>query len=236
MWRRFLPACLVVGLVVGELVLPASAGAAAAACDGTAGNESAAIELALSCDRPVAVDSTRTEFSQVVAQPDGHLRLEVGVTPQRARSGAGWADIDLSLSRGADGQLRPAVSVADVAFSGGGSGPPITLTRGGRTVTLSWPGALPAPTVSDDSATYAEVLRGVDLVVRATSTGFTHTLVIKSAGAAAQPAVAGVRIRLGGQGKELRIPHQSHRQGSVPYFERVVGVVSVPGWTPRSRR
>ena len=94
--------------------------------------------------------------------------------------------------------MRPAVSVADVAFSDGGSGPLVTLTRGGRTVTLSWPGTLPVPTVSGDSATYAEVLPGVDLVVRATGTGFSHALVVKSAAAAAQPEVAEVRFRLGG--------------------------------------
>ena len=123
------------------------------------------------------------------------------MVPQRARQGAGWADVDLSLRSAADGRLRPAVSVADVAFSGGGSGPLVTLTRAGRTLTLSWPGTLPVPTVSEDSATYGEVLPGVDLVVRATSTGFTHTLVIKSAAAAAQPGVAELRFRLGGSAR-----------------------------------
>ncbi|WP_433366818.1 LamG-like jellyroll fold domain-containing protein [Actinoplanes sp. CA-142083] len=198
MWRRILPVCLVAGLAVGQLVVPALAGVSAAACADQAGTEPAAAKLAVSCDRPVTVESSQTEFSQVVAQPDGHLRLESAVEPQRARRGSGWADLDLALSRGGDGQLRPAVSVADVAFSGGGSGPLVTLTRAGRTVTMSWPGNLPVPTVFDDSATYAEVLPGVDLVVRATSTGFTHALVIKSAQAAAQPGVASVRFRLGG--------------------------------------
>ncbi|WP_433364991.1 LamG-like jellyroll fold domain-containing protein [Actinoplanes sp. CA-142083] len=198
MWRRILPVCLVAGLAVGQLVVPALAGVSEAACADRAGTERAAVELAVSCDRPVTVDSSRTEFSQVTAQPDGHLRFESAVEPQRARRGAEWADLDLSLTRGGDGQLRPAVSVADVAFSGGGSGPLITLTRGGRTLTMSWPGNLPLPTVSDDSATYAEVLPGVDLVVRATSTGFTHALVVKSAAAAAQPGVANARFRLGG--------------------------------------
>ncbi len=89
MWRRFLPACLVAGLVVGELVVPALASVAIAACGDLAGSESAAVELAVSCGRPVMVDSSRTEFSQVVAQPDGHLRLEAAVVPQRARRGAG---------------------------------------------------------------------------------------------------------------------------------------------------
>lgn len=60
------------------------------------------------------------------------------------------------------------MSVADVAFSDGGDAPMVTLTRGGGTVALSWPEALPAPTVSGDSVTYPNVLPDVDLVVRAT--------------------------------------------------------------------
>lgn len=149
----------------------------------------------------MVVDSSRNEFSQVVAQPDGHLRFESAVVPQRARRGGGWADVDLSLSPGADGRLRPAVSVADVTFSSGGSGPLITLTRQGQKVTMSWPGALPAPTVSGAAATYPEVKPGVDLVVRATETGFTHTLVIKTAAAAAQPGIAEIRFAMGGTAK-----------------------------------
>ncbi|AGL16591.1 FG-GAP repeat-containing protein [Actinoplanes sp. N902-109] len=189
------------GLIVGGLAVPAFHGASQAACGDRAGSEPAAIKLAISCDQPVAVDSSRTEFSQVVAQPDGRLRFESAVVPQRARKGSGWADLDLRLSRGGDGRLRPAVSVADVAFSGGGSGPLVTLTRGGQTMTMSWPGALPAPVITGDAATYPEVLSGVDLVVRATGTGFAHALVIKSAAAAAQPGIATIRFRLGGSAR-----------------------------------
>ncbi|MET8045436.1 LamG-like jellyroll fold domain-containing protein [Micromonospora sp. NPDC005215] len=57
---------------------------------------------------------------------------------------------------------------------------------------------MPTPSVSGDSATYPEVLAGVDLVVRATATGFTHALVIKSAAAAANPALREIRFGLGG--------------------------------------
>ncbi|MEV0902629.1 LamG-like jellyroll fold domain-containing protein [Actinoplanes sp. NPDC049802] len=144
------------------------------------------------------MNSSRTEFSQVTAQPDGRLRFESSVVPERARRGAEWAEIDLELRPGNDGRLRPAVSVADVAFSAGGSGPLATLTRAGRTMTMSWPGTLPPPTVSGASATYADVLDDVDLVVRATATGFTHTIVIRTAAAAAQAGVREIRFELGG--------------------------------------
>ncbi|SCG70496.1 hypothetical protein GA0070560_1353 [Micromonospora halophytica] len=62
---------------------------------------------------------------------------------------------------------------------------------------MSWPGKLPTPTVQGDSATYPEVFPGVDLVMRATTTGFTHVLVIKTAQAAANPAVRTVELIVG---------------------------------------
>jgi hypothetical protein len=198
MGRRFFAACVAVGVVAAGLTVPALTVPAAAACGDEAGDEAAAVRLAVSCAQPVVVDVSRNEFSQVVAQPDGHLRFESAVVPQRARRGDGWADVDLSLSPGADGRLRPAVSVADVTFSNGGPGPLVTLTRQGKTVTMAWPGTLYPPTVTGDAATYTEVKPGVDLVVRATETGFTHTLVIKTAAAAAQSGIAEISFTMGG--------------------------------------
>ncbi|GIJ78831.1 hypothetical protein Xph01_32630 [Micromonospora phaseoli] len=167
-------------------------------CADIAGSEVEARVLAASCGRPVVVDGSRTEFTEVTALPDGRLQFASAVVPQRAHEAGGWRDIDLNLARGGDGLWRPGVSVADVVFSGGGDGAMVTLTRGGRTVTLSWPGTLPAPTVSGDSLTYADVLADVDLVVRATRTGFTHVLVVKTRAAATHPDVRESRFRIGG--------------------------------------
>ncbi|GAA2906561.1 hypothetical protein Acy02nite_75010 [Actinoplanes cyaneus] len=93
-------------MIAAGLVAPALTGPAVAACD----DEASARRLAVSCAQPVAVDASRNEFSQVVAQPDGHLRFESAVVPQRARRSDGWADVDLSLSPGtavlAFGQTR----------------------------------------------------------------------------------------------------------------------------------
>ncbi len=62
----------------------------------------------------------------------------------------------------------PAVTTSPVALSGGGSGPLAVLATAGRTLTLSWSaGALPTPTLSGSTATYANVLAGVDLIVTA---------------------------------------------------------------------
>ncbi|MDR6318677.1 hypothetical protein J3R03_002873 [Actinoplanes couchii] len=178
--------------------VPALTSPVLAACSEAAATEAAAAALAASCGKPVVVDALRNEYSQVTAQPDGRMTFESSVLPERVQRGEGWVDVDLDLAAGVDGLLRPAASVADVAFSNGGAAPLVTLTRGGRAMTMSWPGTLPPPVIVENSAKYSEVLPGVDLVVRATETGFTHVLVIKSAAAAAQSAVREVRFELGG--------------------------------------
>jgi RHS repeat-associated protein len=60
---------------------------------------------------------------------------------------------------------------------------------------VSWPSALPAPSVAGATATYPDVFPGVDLVVTAEVTGaFTETLVIKDKAAAADPQLAGLTL------------------------------------------
>ncbi|MFG1654361.1 LamG-like jellyroll fold domain-containing protein [Micromonospora sp. NPDC049275] len=184
---------------------PASAAPAAPSCDSLAAAESQALELAAACDRAVVVDASRTEYTQVVAQPDGRLQLESSVVPQRTHlSDGSWADVDLTLHAGEDGLLRPMASVADVAFSAGGDTPLVTLTRASKSMQFSWPGRLPSPVLSGDSATYPAVMPDVDLVVRATPTGFTHVLVVRSAKAAKNPALREVALKLGGDAKLSR--------------------------------
>ncbi|MDG4794274.1 LamG domain-containing protein [Micromonospora sp. WMMD1082] len=207
-WRRGLSAGVAALLAVGVVGVPAPGRVVAGApqCADVADSEVEAKALATSCDQPVVVDASRTEFAEVTALPDGRLQFASAVVPQRTRKAGRWADIDLDLARGGDGLWRPGASVADVAFSGGGDGPMVALTRGGRTVTLSWPRTLPAPAVSGDSLTYPNVLADVDLVVRATRTGFTHVLVVKTRAAATHPDVRAPRFRIGGDAKVVPGP------------------------------
>ncbi|XVU28288.1 LamG domain-containing protein [Actinoplanes sp. CA-054009] len=165
----------------------------------SAADEVAAKRLALSSGERVEVLSERTEYTQVFASPEGGLTAESAVLPQRVhRADGSWADVDLTLRAGAS-DLRPTASVADVRFSDGGAGPMVTLVRLGKSLTVSWPlGDLPAPTVNGDSATYADVLPDVDLVLRATMDGFAHVLVVKTAAAAADPKLAQIQFDLGG--------------------------------------
>ncbi|MFF5104365.1 DNRLRE domain-containing protein [Streptomyces sp. NPDC000134] len=65
-----------------------------------------------------------------------------------------------------------------------------TLSSGGHEITLSWPGAVPEPVISGSSALYRNVFDGVDLLLTAQASGFSHVLIVHSARAAAAPALA----------------------------------------------
>ncbi|KAB1929178.1 LamG domain-containing protein [Micromonospora noduli] len=189
------------------VVLPVAAAPAAAACAGEARTEMAAAAMAAACDQAVVVDASRSEYARVVAQPDGRMTFESAVVPQWTRKTGGWTDINLELFRDADGLLRPRASAADVTFSSGGSGPLVIVKNAAKTMTMSWSGgSLPEPAVDGDSATFPNVLPDVDLVLRATRVGFTHVLVVKSAGAASNPAVRQIRFDLGGDAQVRHSP------------------------------
>ncbi|MEU4336289.1 hypothetical protein AB0F59_16950 [Micromonospora lupini] len=201
--RGLLAAGIAASIGVTLLAAPASAAPATPAqrapASGTAGREAVqATATATRTGQRVEVVSARTELTQVFAKPGGGFVSETAAVPQRIRQSDGsWSDVDLSLRRDATG-LRPTVSPTDLVFSSGGRGPAATLTSGKSAMTLGWPGGLPAPTVSNDAATYPEVLPGVDLVLTATHTGFTHVLVVKTPQAAANPALREIRFDLGG--------------------------------------
>lgn len=148
--------------------------------------------------------SQRSENSQVYVNPDGTYTQDVYATAQRVRQGNALVGIDPTLQPGADGRLTTKATAVGLEFSGGGSGPLATITRDGRSVSLTWPGgALPAPVASGDSATYPEVLPGVDLKVRAGVSGFGELLVVKSAQAAANPALANIKFQVATDGVTL---------------------------------
>ncbi|MFB7176124.1 LamG-like jellyroll fold domain-containing protein [Streptomyces sp. NPDC056257] len=135
------------------------------------------------------MEASRTESSQLFANPDGTFTLESSAAPVRARQDDGsWAPIDTTLVVGADGGVKAKSTATRVRFSGGGAGhDTVTLTKGDRKVSLSWPDALPKPTLSGSTATYANVLPDVDLKLTAAATGFTQVLVVKTAAAAKNP-------------------------------------------------
>ncbi|WP_405490192.1 hypothetical protein [Streptomyces sp. NBC_00096] len=96
----------------------------------------------------------------------------------------------------ADGKVVSKAATVSVSFSGGGTGPLLTGVKDGRTLSLSWPKALPKPTLAANVATYADVLPDVDLQVKAEAEGFSQLLVVKTAAAAANPELAALKFKV----------------------------------------
>ncbi|MFF3504462.1 DNRLRE domain-containing protein [Streptomyces sp. NPDC003247] len=71
-----------------------------------------------------------------------------------------------------------------------------TMTSDGHDVTLSWPGTLPEPVISGSSALYRNVFDGVDLMLTAQASGFSHVLIVHSAQAAKDAALTGLSYGL----------------------------------------
>jgi hypothetical protein len=151
-------------------------------------DEAAAGAAAITCGGRVEIGSERTESSQIYANPDGSQTIEQYAYPQRVRRPDGtWADLDATLLPNPDGSYSPRASTVEMTLSGGGEGSLLTGRRADTAFTLTWPDALPAPVVSGASATYAEIMPGVDLIVTAQETGFSEVLVVKNRLAAKNP-------------------------------------------------
>ncbi|MYQ52806.1 MULTISPECIES: FG-GAP-like repeat-containing protein [unclassified Streptomyces] len=158
--------------------------------DGSLSEEDKALQEAQSTDRPAELMSARTETSDTWALPDGSFSVKrYGSAIRMLRNGA-WVATDPSLVFAEDGTVVPKASMVSVAFSGGGTGPLLSGVKDGRTLTLSWPTPLPKPVVSENVATYSEVLPGVDLQLKAEVEGFSQLFVVKNAAAAADPGLS----------------------------------------------
>ncbi|MFJ1621786.1 LamG-like jellyroll fold domain-containing protein [Streptomyces sp. NPDC088190] len=153
--------------------------------------------------RPVEVMSLRGESREVFATPDGNLEAQEHLRPVRTRVGGEWKAIDTALARTGDGGVAPKASTVGLEFSGGGSTPLVRMKKAGRELALSWPGKLPAPSLDGATATYAEVLPGVDLRMEAQEDGFAQLLVVKSAQAAQSEELAELRLRLAVDGMDV---------------------------------
>ncbi|MFI0939445.1 LamG-like jellyroll fold domain-containing protein [Streptomyces sp. NPDC021020] len=197
-----LAAFVVAGLAVG-MVQPLATGAAAAPTQApgkapasgraaqpqAAASESAALAQAASTGQRVEVTSLRDESSETYATPGGGLETDQHLRPVRARVGGTWKPVDNTLVRRPDGTVGPAVAAVGLTLSGGGNAPLVTMEQAGRSLSYTWPAALPAPTLSGDTATYKDVLPGVDLQMRADTDSFHEVLVVNTAAAAKNPAL-----------------------------------------------
>ncbi|MFH9548728.1 LamG-like jellyroll fold domain-containing protein [Streptomyces sp. NPDC051445] len=176
------------------------------ASDGKALSEEEAQAEAVAADRQVEAVNLRTERSETLANPDGTFTLREYVQPVRVFKSGKWAPVDTTLVQASDGSWTPRASTADMALSDGGAGPFATLDRAGKQMSLSWPGpgTLPRPKVEGSTATYADVLPGVDLTVTADVDGFSHLLVVKTPEAAQNPRLAEISLPVTTRGVEVR--------------------------------
>ncbi|WP_424210776.1 FG-GAP-like repeat-containing protein [Streptomyces sp. BI20] len=218
--RTPMACALVLGLAAGPVSLAGTAvaapvpdgGAARAAAEESARNpgavtsgigEEEALERAARTGEPVEVTALRTEFATVYANPHGTLTRESSLLPVRVRQGDRYVPVDETLRATDRGTVAPVATTVALEFSGGGEGPLATITRDGRSLTVGWPAPLPRPVLTADTATYPEVLPGVDLRMKAEVTGFRQLLVVKTPEAARNPALDRLRFDLAGEGVEV---------------------------------
>ncbi|MFF1379985.1 FG-GAP-like repeat-containing protein [Streptomyces sp. NPDC058308] len=161
-------------------------------------------QAARSGDR-VEVVSRRTEYATVHANPDGTFTQDTSTVPVRTKVDGKLVDVDETLVKRSDGTLAPRAASVGVRFSGGGKKNPLaTVVRDGRSMSVGWPGELPTPQVDRGTATYPDVLPGVDLKLRASVNGFQQVLVVRNADAARDPALKSLRFALASDGVDVR--------------------------------
>ncbi|GLY67241.1 LamG-like jellyroll fold domain-containing protein [Amycolatopsis taiwanensis] len=204
--RGLLLPLIVLVAVVASLIepvggFPIASAATAASVPDQAPDEASAMAFARQGNKSVLVSSATNETSQTVANPDGSWTLTEYVHPVRVRQGSGWADIDTTLVKRSDGSIGPKATTVALSVNPGGSGSaktPIVTAADGKdhAVGLRWMSDLPVPVLAGDTATYAEVLPGADLKVRAMPEGYQETVVIKTREAAQNPALATIPLGL----------------------------------------
>ncbi len=206
---------LLTGITASGLIFlpPAAAGTAAAAdsaaslsdpvAEGSKSEEEYALEQAQATGQPYELTDARTESTDTWALPDGSWSVRRYGTPVRLLRDGTWLATDASLVFAANGSVQPKASTVDVTFSGGGTAPLLTGVKDGRTLSLTWPKALPKPVLTENVATYAEILPGVDLQLKAEVEGFSQLLVVKTAQAAQNPELASLKYKLDTVGLEV---------------------------------
>ncbi|MFE3559120.1 ricin-type beta-trefoil lectin domain protein [Streptomyces sp. NPDC059193] len=184
---------------------PAGGASADAAAKAEAGpGEARASEQAQASGKPVEVAEQRDEYTQVIANPDGSFTWKQYVRPAFTKVDGTWQNTDATLEETADGRITPAAATFGISFSGGGTTPLATLQREGKTMSLSWPDALPEPRIEGETALYPEVLPGVDLKLVAAVDGFAQHLVVKTPEAAKNPRLAKLTFGLKNKGLGLK--------------------------------
>ncbi|MFE5940321.1 DNRLRE domain-containing protein [Streptomyces sp. NPDC056470] len=189
--------------------------------------------------KDVEVTAERTAHSTVWAQPDGLMRIRTHSDTIRAKVGSEWKKIDTSLKR-VEGGYAPAAVNDPLLFSAGSPGaadsqkrasrsvhrphlPSAVTADDGRTWTelvrltveshelvVSWPGPLPAPVVDGPRVLYENVRPGIDLLLTARDSGYSHVLIVHTPEAAKDPLLADLDYRLTSPTLAFKLNDQSN--------------------------
>ncbi|WP_406068327.1 RHS repeat-associated core domain-containing protein [Micromonospora sp. NBC_01638] len=132
--------------------------------------------------RKVLITGLTSESAEYTALPNGQVEARVHAGPVRMLTGSKWIPIDLTLRNSPDGSIRSAAHPLDLKISGarGVGGELAAVGAGDNRLSMGWQGALPAPILSGNRATYPDVAPGIDLVVEATRTGFAQFVTVKN--------------------------------------------------------
>ncbi|MGX7824616.1 LamG domain-containing protein [Actinokineospora sp. 24-640] len=153
----------------------------------------------------VEVLDERTPTRVVWANPGGTLTAELHAVPVRVLKGGAWRPVDQDLQRRPDGTVEPKAAVGELVLSGGGDDAPLAQMRSeGKRFSVRWPAPLPEPVLDGATATYPEVLPGVDLLMHAERAGYRQHLVVKTPAAAKNPALKSIRMRVDAGGLRVR--------------------------------
>lgn len=211
--RRRRVSALAILAVAASILTPAAAHAGTTRASTSSGTSSAsshtaasngltkdqAVAQARKSGKSVQVTSATTASSTLTANPNGTLTLTQSVTPVRKKINGAWQNLDATLVKTAHG-YSPRVSTDTLTFSAGGGGPLVSLGLGTSSLSFSLPKTftLTTPTVSGASATYHDVLPGVDLEVTADNQGgYSESLIVENATAAHNPALASIGFTTG---------------------------------------
>ena len=193
-WVRRLCLIVVAALLVTGADLPSAshpvaaapvalrqAPAAKPACPADRSDVASAAIAAKLCGAAVEAIGKRTETTRVLVNADGTITEEQALAPVRVKSGSTWRDVDLTLVKQADGSVAPRVHARGLRLSGAAAGAKdhtvVTLGSGGERTAMSWTGPLPEPVLDGPTATYPDVRRGLDLVIKAQTTGYEQFFV-----------------------------------------------------------
>jgi hypothetical protein len=177
----------------------------------------AARSKAAASGSPVQVGALTTQTATVQANPSGTVTWTTSLLPERVRQNNAWVPVDATLEQNDDGSYSPKASAEPLTFSGGGSTPLVSMTSDKAQLAFSWPQALPRPTVSGAVITYPDVLKDVDLELTAnTLGGFSELIVVKTAQAAANPALATLNLATHATGVTVSDDGHDNLQAATP--------------------